>query len=132
MLVNKDIKQILHHLADGDSINIPFDGTEITIRFVDRASKLSLSTSVYEGGNYIPSSVRRSLSDKFPFYSQGSIPTFFTVDEQNFKVNLNYLGQNRYLNSSLNDLLEDFGLIAEKWRVYLEDQGEKDLIHVKK
>ena len=68
MLVEKDIQQILSHLADGDSIKIPFDGSHIMIRVIDEATKLSLTALVYDGGNYIPHSVRRCLSRKSPLF----------------------------------------------------------------
>ena len=62
MLVEKDIQQILSQLAVGDSINVPFEGTDIMVRVIDDASKLSLTALVYEGGNYIPSRKRQKLS----------------------------------------------------------------------
>ena len=131
MLVEKDIQQILSQLAGGDSIKIPFDGSDIMIRIIDDASKLSLTALVYEGGNYIPDSVRRCLSRKSPFFHP-TVLTFLTVDEQRFQVKLNYLGQAQAVNRhTFKELLEDFGLMAEKWRLYLEEHGKNDLIYIK-
>jgi hypothetical protein len=131
MLIEKDIQQILSQLAGGDLIKVPFDGSDIMVRIVDEASKLSLTTLVYQGGNYIPASVRRCLSRKSPFFHP-SMRTFFTVDEQNFQVRLNYLGQAQPLDHEhVKELLEDFGLLAEKWRLYLDDHDKNDLVYVR-
>lgn len=131
MLIEKNIHKILGQLADGDSIQVPLNGSDIMIRCVDAASKLSLTTLVYEGGNYIPSSVRRCLSQKSPF-SHTSILTFLTIDEQHFQVRLNYLGQTESLTHyHFKELLEEFGLIARKWRLYLDERDKNDLIYVR-
>lgn len=132
MLIEKSIQQILHQLADKGSIKVPFDGSHIVIRVIDESSKLSLTALVYEGGNYIPSSVRRCLSHKSPFSNLSPIRTFLTVDEQQYQVKLNYLGHAHALtHHSLKEILEDFGTIAEKWRLYLDDHDKNDLIHVR-
>lgn len=131
MLIEKDIRQILNQLAGGDAINVPFDGSEIMIRVIDEASKLSLTTLVYEGDNYIPSSVRSCLSRKSPFFHT-SLFTFLSVDEQNFQVKLHYLGQAQNLNQEhIKELLEEFGILAGKWRLYLDEHDKHDLIYVR-
>lgn len=131
MLIEKDIQQILSQLACGDSIKVPFDGSDIMIRIIDEASKLSLSALVYEGGNFIPISVRRCLSSKSPFFHP-SILTFLTVDEQKYQIRLNYLGHAESLNHhDFKQLLEEFGVMAEKWRLYLDDHDKNDLIYVR-
>lgn len=131
MLVEKDIQQMLSQLADGDSIRVAFDGSEMIVRVIDQASKLSLTAAVYEGGNYIPNSVRTCLSRQSPFFHP-TVRTYLTLDEQHFQVRLNYLGQADDLDHNhLKDLLEEFGTIAEKWRYYLEQHGKNDLIYVR-
>jgi hypothetical protein len=131
MLIEKDIQQILSQLACGNSIKVPFDGSDIMIRIIDEASKLSLTALIYDGDNYIPTSVRRCLSHKSPFFHP-SILTFLTVDEQKFQIKLNYLGQAESLtHHHFKKLLEEFGLIAEKWRLYLDDHDKNDLIYVR-
>lgn len=131
MLIEKDIQQILSQLAVRDSINVPFDGSEIMVRVIDDASKLSLTALVYEGGNYIPSSVRNCLSRKSPWFYP-SILTFLTIDEQHFQIKLHYLGQAHALTQhQFKEILEEFGLMAQKWRVYLDDHDKNDLIYVR-
>lgn len=131
MLIEKNIQHILDQLASGDSLNVPFDGSTIKIRILDDASKLSLTALVYQGGNYIPSSVRRCLSHKSPFFHP-SMLTYLTVDEQRFQITLNYLGQAKSITRhDFKEILEEFGVIAEKWRSYLDDHDKHDLIYVR-
>jgi len=131
MLVEKDIQQILSELVIGNSIKLLFDGSDIVIRVIDDASKLSLSALVYDGGNYIPHSVRSCLSHR-SLFSHFSILTFLTVDEKHFQIKLNYLGQAESLNHHhFKELLEEFGVMAEKWRLYLDDHGQHDLLYVR-
>lgn len=131
MLIEKDIHKALHQLSEGEAISVPFDGSDITIRFVDEASKLSLSTSVYFGGNYIPPSVRHSLKNTPAPHP--AIRTYLTVDEQHFQINLNYLGHPTSLTyQDFRHLLEEFSDIAEKWRLFLDEHDKNDLVYVRK
>lgn len=132
MLIEKDIHKILSHLAGHESVQISFDGSEIFIRFMEAASKLSLTTVVYNGGNYIPSSVRSCVSHKAPIF-QASIPTFLTLDEPHFQIQLNYIGTaNETLSYvKFKELLEEFGFMAEKWRNYLDEHDKNDLVYVR-
>jgi hypothetical protein len=131
MLIEKDIQQILSQLAGGDSIKVPCEGSEIMIRIIDENSKLSLSTPVYKGNNYIPSSVRLCLSRKSPFFHP-SMRTFLTLEEQNFLIQLNYLGQAQSLTHyHFKELLEEFGNLAEKWKLHLDEHDKNDLVYVK-
>lgn len=130
MLAEKNVQQILEQIVSGEIITIPFEGIDIHVRTIDDSSKLSLTALVYDGGGYIPSSVRACLANKVPFF-KSDILTFLTVDEAYFQVNINYLGR-VHLNDSIEirDLLESFGIITEKWRYYLEEHGKKDLVYV--
>lgn len=131
MLIDKDIKRILSQVSGDEPVHIPVDGMDITIRFMDDSSKLFLSTPVYYGGNYIPSSVRNCLSDKI-FSSLTTLRTYLKVDEHQFQVTLNYVGITESLSSMhLKELLEEFGLIAEKWRLYLDEHDKNDLVYVR-
>jgi hypothetical protein len=126
-----NIQQILNQLTSRESVKVSFNDSEIIARLIEDASKLSLTTLVYDGGNYIPASVRYCLSSQSPF-SYPSISTFLTIDEQKFQVKLNYLGQAQPLNPlDFKELLENFNVMAEKWRLYLDTHGKNDLIYVK-
>jgi hypothetical protein len=130
MLIEEDMQRLLDRLAKGDLIKVAIEGSDVIVRFIDD-SKVYLRASVYEGSNYIPSSVRQSLSYKMPL-SNPSIRTFLTIDEQNFQINLNYLGQLSYLSSfEMKELLEEFSWVAEKWRLYLDEHDKNDLVYVR-
>lgn len=130
MLIEKDIQNLLNQLASGDSFQVALDGSNIMIRFLDGSSKLSLSALVYEGDNYIPSSVRHCLSHRSPF-PHPYLLTYFTVNEDRYQVTLNYLGYTELTQGHLKELLEDFGLMVEKWRLYLDEHDRNDLVHVR-
>lgn len=132
MLVKQDIQKILHRLVGGDPIKIALDGSDVLIRFLDDSSKVSLSTPVYAGGNYIPHSVRQGLARLPAFIHESPMKTTFTIDENHFQIYLHYLGAIRPpLQKDMQVLLEEFGWLAEKWRLYLDERDKNDLIHVK-
>lgn len=129
--VQYNFQQVLKHLAQGDIIKLTFDRSDINIRYLEDASKLSLSAAVYSGGNYIPSSVRHCLSHKI-LMNRPSIQTFLTIDERAYQINLNYLGEAEFLNHhQFKEIVEEFGMIAEKWRSFLDEHDKNDLVYVR-
>lgn len=132
MLIEKDIHKILNHLAEHEPFKISFDGSEIAISFMDTTSKLSLTTVVYNGGNFIPFSVRNCVSHKAPGF-RATIPTSLTLDEQHFQIRLSYIGgvHENLTYVQFKELLEEFGFIAEKWREYLDENDKNDLVYVR-
>lgn len=132
MLIDKEIRKIFNQLDDGMPLRIPFEGSEIFVNFIDNATKLCLTSQVYFGGNYIPSSVRRCLSLKTPPFYGYSIPTFLSVDEHRFQINLNYLGETEDLSyADFKDLIGEFSAMAEQWRLYLDEHDRNDLVYVR-
>jgi hypothetical protein len=132
MLLEEDIRKILDQLNEGNLIKLAFDGADVFIRILDNSSKVSLVTSVYHGGNYIPSSVRRCLSHKAPGFPPPFVRTFLTIDEHQFRIHLNYLGHTQELTTDfLKELLEEFSRIADNWRLYLDENDKNDLIYVR-
>lgn len=131
MLLEHDIQKMLHRLADGDAIKIALDGSDVIMSFLDQDSKLSLTTSVYYGGNYIPSSVRQCAL-RLPAFTHSFIKTFLKIDETHFQIYLNYLGPAHNLTQNyLREILEEFGDIADKWRAILDENDKNDLVYVK-
>lgn len=131
MIIEKELRKLFHQLIHDDVAEILLGGSHVTIRVFDQASKLSLSTSVYAGSNFIPVSVRKCLSEKAPF-NPGPMKTSFSVDEPNFTIHLNYLGQvKEFNNQKFKDLLEEFSWQADEWRIFLDEHGKNDLIHVR-
>src|SRR4051812_19577686 len=121
MLVDRDVKKLLERLLSEEFARIEVGGFDISIKMFDHGTKLSLSTPVYLGGNYIPKSVRSCLSQKSPF-GFDEIKTYLTVDERRFSVLLNYLGTlENSSNSSLKSLVEEFSWLASEWQLYLDE-----------
>lgn len=131
MLVEQKVKKLFNQLLHGEIAQITLGHNDITVRIFDGASKLSFSTEVYLGGNYIPESVRLCLKGTPPFESK-IIKTYRTVDEENFQIFLHYLGRLNHLNhQGFVDLIEEFSWLADHWKLYLDEHDKRDLVHVR-
>ena len=131
MLVEKELRKLFRQLLQDDVVHIEVDGSDIIVRVYEGASKLFVSTPVYNGGNFIPKSVRKSLEEKTPF-ARDHIKTYFTVDENNFQISLNYIGKlDLEQNIMFKDIIEEFSWLAEEWRRYLDEHDKNDLIYVR-
>lgn len=131
MVIQEEVRCVLHQLSSGRLINLTVDGCDIWMRFFEEESTLALSTLVYDGGNYIPPSVRECLSRIAPF-SKGHIPARLSVEEETYQIRLNYSGRmTRLTHDHLAEIIEEFEYLAEKWRYYLDEHGKRDLIHVR-
>ncbi len=123
----------MHQLINEESATISLGHSDVAVNVFDNASKIFLSSTVYFGGNFISKSVRNCLNKKPPFTSHNGINTTFTVDEENFRVTINYLGGLEHLNKRMFiDLLEEFSQLADDWRLYLDEHDKHDLVHVTK
>lgn len=131
MLLDNEIQNLINELKRAEIANIQVGGISITAKVFEGATKLFLSTPVYYGGNFIPKSVRHCLKLKAPF-NGARIKTSLLVDEEKFQIDLNYLGFADQYHSKQRfiDLLEEFSLIAEKWRDYLDEQDRNDLVYI--
>lgn len=130
MLAETDLKRLFHKLIRQFSAKIHFCGSDITVNFYDHASKVQLSTPVYLGGNYIPKSVRDCISQRPPFDNY-AMRTHFTIDEDTYRVLLNYNGPlNRSEDYLFEGLIETFGNLAEEWRQLLDERDKNDLIYI--
>lgn len=129
--VQQDFQKVLRLLALGDNIKLTFDGSDISVRYVEDASKLMLTTPVYTGTNYIPVSVRKCVSQKLNTGRPG-VQTYLTVDEQLYQISLNYFGDAENMSHHhFKDILEEFSGIAEKWRINLDEHDRNDWVYVK-
>lgn len=104
-------------------------GFQISVRQIDDASKVLLSTSVYQGDSYFPKSVKHSIKEALN--PESSFHTFLTVDEERFNITLNYLGKAEDLSEEeFKAILNEFSCTALQWRQYFEDHEKKDLVYV--
>lgn len=131
MIIKNDLKELFHQLGEtSEEAQVTISGVEITLRVFDHASKLSLHASVYFGGNYIPKSVRYSVS-KIPPFPMGDLETYLTIDEPQFSIHLNYQSKMENITQhSFADVLEEFSIQADEWRLFLEERDRDDLVHV--
>lgn len=131
MIVEKELRKLLHQLIKQEIAQITLGNSEVTVHVFDNDKKIFLSSTIYFGGNFIPKSVRNSITKKPPF-EKGHIGTYLAADEENFSITLNYLGALEHLNKRMFvDLLEDFSWLADEWRLYLDEHDKNDLIHVR-
>lgn len=131
MIVEKELRKLLHQLVKEEVAQITLGGSSVTVHVFDNSTKISLSSPVYFGGNFIPKSVRHSLT-LTPAFQKGHIKTYFNVDETDFRISLNYVGGLDHLNKRMFiDLLEEFSWLADEWRLYLDEHDKNDLIHVR-
>jgi hypothetical protein len=131
MLVEKEIQKMFQDLVTKDRAQIFLSGLDVTVHVFDNSTKISLTTPVYFGSNYIPKSVRYGVTKSPPFDKNQTIKTTLTVDEKSFRVFLNYIGTTEILNNTkFTHLLEDFCYLAEEWRIYLDEHDKNDLVYV--
>lgn len=132
MLLEKDLKKLFGQLIHSDVGHITLGNSDVKIRVFDNSSKIALSSLIYIGSNFIPSSVRKSIHQSTPFQRQSKIKTSFSLDEDRFQIGLNYLGSLENLdNNTFKEVLEEFGWLADEWRLYLDENDKHDLIHVR-
>lgn len=130
MIVNKELKRLVKELIEQESAELTLSFAPINVRVCDNGSKLALATSIYEGGNYIPKSVRLGMEKK-PSFHPNAIRTFLKVDEDHYQVSLHYLGPLGSINDfQLQELLEEFNGMADEWRLFLDERDKNDLIYI--
>lgn len=129
-MVNKDqIDQIVEQLIKKQYVECIINGELLVLRFSEGFNKLVISTSVFDGGNYIPDSVRRGVNAKSVF-PQCNIRTFFTLDEKKFQVVLNFSTDMDKGFGEFSDWVHEFLWMANEWRFILERYGKEDLVFV--
>lgn len=129
--IKKMIPQVLQQLYFFKRAEIDTGSIEpLSIHLSDNRSQISLFTVVYVGQEYIPNGVRTCLDKEAPF--QNPLRTYLTIDEEQYKIYLNYTdGIDHLSHETLNELLEEFNMAADEWRLYLDENDKKDLIHVR-
>lgn len=128
MVKDQEVYRILNQLNNAAIAEFAVAGNEVMVRAIDQSTKLSFSTTIYQGASYIPKSVRSSIEKSF---QKGSIPTFINVSEDDYRITLHYLGRLEGMHpSQLKDLLEEFTVIAEDWRQKLDDMDKNDRVYI--
>jgi len=131
MIVEKEFRKLVHQLVKEEIAQIVLGHSEMTVHVLDNATKISLSSTIYLGGNFIPKSVRNCATQS-PSFDKGLIKTTLSIDEENFRISLNFLGGLNHLNKRMFvDLLEEFSSLADSWRHYLDEHDKHDLVYVR-
>lgn len=127
---NNELHKLLNKLLKDKKIETDLFGFPLKVSIFDE-TKLSLSTVVFHGGNYIPKSIRNCLHKKEGPFLDSRIRTSLSIDEFQYLIKLNYFGKMDDMDfKELGDLLEEFCWIAEEWREFLDEHGRHDLVHV--
>lgn len=130
MLLKNEINELVKKFSREHLPKVSLGEHSITIDAYDQRGKVSLSTLVYFGENYIPKSVRQSVLAKHPF-EMPFVPTELLIDEKHFKVYLQGIGQVGEMDrQKFVCFLEDFNDLAEKWREYLDERDQNDIVYV--
>lgn len=133
MVIEHQLDNLSKQLNETDQGFIEVGGMPITVKALDEIFHLLCSTPVYSGGNYIPKSVRASLSSPPRAVASPRLSTFLKIDEENFQVNLHYRGHVDYFDMmKMRGVLQEFSDIAREWQLYLDEQGRHDLVYVYK
>lgn len=107
----------------GDSIHGLF------LQPVDFGQKLHLSTIVYIGDKFIPSSVRKAAS--CPLETSPLDDTWLSIDEERYVISLHFLDSwAPNTRSSLYELTSQFEEVALRWREIFEEKDRQDLVHI--
>lgn len=130
MLIADELQKIFPQLFQDETAQVTLDISDVSVRIFGRGKNVSFSTPVYFGGNFIPHSVRRSLSET-PHLENVSLKTFFTIDEENFRIYLHHNNQMVSMNESgFREMLEEFIGVADEWRLILDENDQNDLIYI--
>lgn len=130
MVIQKEINKIISELKDQHVSHLYLKDVVVSLHMYDSNSKLSLSSCVFDGINYIPKSVRLAINAPAPF-THYPIQTFFSVDEEGFQVFLCYIDEFDHIDSfELNETLEIFADKASAWKVHLDNKGKEDLVRI--
>jgi hypothetical protein len=130
MIVEQEINKIFRRLIAEENVRIKIDESLIQVSLVDSGHKLSMSTQVYNGDNFIPQSVRKCAHSSV--IGIGGLRTTLFIDENNFSISLHYLGRSDDLNSQhLNGMLEEFSSQAQEWRLSFDENDRNDRVHIR-
>lgn len=131
MIIDKEIQKLLKGLDGKKTLSFNFDGAPFTMTVSDHGSQFALSAIVYEGGNYIPGSVRKCL-ENHAMIPYSPLKTSLKIDEDKFQIALYHNAALHNFNDvKFQNLLEEFNSLVEEWRFKLDEHDRNDLIHVR-
>lgn len=124
------IKDLIDHLMQHRKAEVPVNGFLISVELAPVGRMLSFKAVVYQGYNYIPPSVRHCTSPSF-IGPASTLRTGLLLDEESFSISLNFHDPiPNITQETVIYLMEEFSWVAEEWRQILEDNDQRDLIHI--
>ena len=92
---------------------------------------LYLATPVFDGGGYLPASVRAAVSQAGLISSAGGVQAALVVDEELGMVSLHYqVVWSERSPVGFTSIVEEFVVVAEEWKRLLDEHGQQDLVWV--
>ncbi len=92
---------------------------------------LYLATPVFNGGGYLPGSVRAAVSQAGLISSAGGTRAALVIDDKAGVVSLHYqLAWNERSPVGFTSTIEEFLMVAEEWERLLDEHGQQDLVWV--
>ena len=132
MVIEKELKKLVLDLSRKNHAELELSGFTIAIDSYEEGSWVSLSTAIYRGGDYIPPSVRRCILDK-PLFVRGALEAELKLFEESCLIKLTYLSKLNCIDCpEFFNVLEDFRWLAGKWRDYIDENDQNDLVYVYK
>jgi hypothetical protein len=130
MLAELNLKKIYNRLMSIDVAKIHLGDSDILLQLFDHDSKMLLTSCVYNGGNFIPKSVRKAAAGNVPF-GRGSIQSNIEIDENKSQITLSTFFQVVELdNIQFESSLREFGFQADEWRLLLDERDRNDLLPI--
>lgn len=131
MIVQNELQKLINNLSDHDLAAINIDGNSIVVRMVNDASKISLTSVLWQGNNFIPLSVQEVVQNSQRLLN-GFNGARLILHEERFLVYLHYSEPIEELSHHLFiEVLETFSSQTTRWRRILDDNDKRDLIHVR-
>ncbi len=125
------IKDLVDYLIHRGKVEVPAHGSRILVEFSARTELLSFQSTVYQGQDYVPPSVRLCLSPSFRGPAS-SLLTSLELHKETYSVSLHFSDTIPHLTHDLlMSLLEEFGWLAEEWRQVFDDHDKRDLVHIR-
>lgn len=130
MIVENELKKLIHKLVHEEVAQIQLGDSKVNMHLFEQSTKISLSSTVYIGDNFVPMSVRKCLSSQTKL-KMSTLNTHLSLDEETYQISLHHIGSLDYLNTrTFVDLLEEFSWLADQWRSLFDEHDKQDLVPV--
>jgi hypothetical protein len=117
-------------LVHDGRLRLQREGFEIDSQLDSKRARVYIVTAVFNGGNFVPESVRRCLQGHGLHALDKSSDVRLIIDEEYHRVLL-LLQATVADDHSFEEILHDFLDLATEWRLILDEYGQQDLVYVK-